>query len=234
MSKQSLKLNTADTTTTTDREEGGGFLRENVRTLGIIGLLLLVALGGIYYYFYRQGKANDQAQIELARVRSYYDKSDFPLAINGDTSKTMGGAPIHGLRYIVSEWKSTPAGKIAALYLGNSYLASGQADKAAEPFEVATGSDEPLVRSAAHAGLGAVKEAAKKYEEAAKEYEKAASEDRIELNTPQYLLDAARNYELVGKKQEAIEQYRRVATQYPDSPVNTQARMALARNNVEL
>jgi tetratricopeptide (TPR) repeat protein len=231
MAKQSLKLDTPDTT---NRNEGGGFFLGNVRLLGFIGIGLLVVLGGIYFFLSRRAVANERALVELERIRPSYDRSEFTVAINGDTSKTMGGEPIHGLRYIVDEWSSTPAGKIAALFLGNSYLATGQVQKAGEPYETAAGSDAPLVSSAAHAGLAAVAENSKKYEEAAKEYEKAASEDRVELNTPTFLIAAARNYEQAGKKEDAIELYRRVATQYSSSQANGEARLALARFDVRL
>jgi tetratricopeptide (TPR) repeat protein len=146
----------------------------------------------------------------------------------------MGGETIHGLQYVADEWGGTPAGKVAALFLGNSHMALGELDKAVKPYETATGSDSPLVRAAAHAGLAAVKEEQKKYEDAAKEFETAASEDRSELNTAEYLLGAARNYEQAGKKNEAVELYRRIATQYPNSSVNAQVHLALARHNVEL
>jgi tetratricopeptide (TPR) repeat protein len=234
MAKQSLKLGTPATAQTTDNDERGGSILENRRLLAYIGIGLLALLGGIYTFFYFQGKSNDRAQLELARIRPYYDKSEFAIAIKGDSSKMIGGAPVHGLTYIVNEWKSTQAGKIAALYLGNSYLATGQTDKAAEPFDIATGASAPLVRSAAYAGLAAVQEAAKKYEDAAKNFDKAASEDQVELNTPEYLMGAARNYEQAGNKEKAIELYRRIATQYSDAAVNTEARLALARHNVTL
>jgi tetratricopeptide (TPR) repeat protein len=234
MAKQSLTPDTPDTTDRTNREERGGFLLENTRLLGIIGIVLLVVLGGIVWFFANQGKKNDQAQVELARIRPYYDRGEFAVAISGDSSKTMGGEPVYGLRHVVEEWSGTSAGKVAALFLGNAYLATGEVEKAAEPYETATGSDSPLIRSAGHAGVGAVKEEQKKYEEAAKEYETAASEDRSELNTADYLLGAARNYEAAGKQEEAIEIYRRIATQYSTSAANAQARMALARHNEEL
>jgi tetratricopeptide (TPR) repeat protein len=234
MAKQSLIPDTPNTSDTTNRTQGGGFLLDNVRLLGIIGIVLLVVIGGITWYFYSQGKANDHAQIELGRIRPYYDRSEFATAINGDSAKKMGGEPIHGLQYIADEWSGAPAGKVAALFLGNSHMALGEVDKAIKPYETATGSESPLVRSAAHAGLGAVKEEQKKYEEAAKEYETAASEDRSEVNTAEYLLGAARNYEQAGKKDEAVEIYRRIATQYPNSSVNAQVHIALARHNVEL
>ena len=235
MAKQTSIVDTPETVETAGGEEtGGGILLGNRRLFGIIGIGLLLVLGALFLYFSTRASANDEAQVELARIRPYVERGEYVVAIRGDSSKTYGGAKIRGLEAIVGEWKSTPAGKIAALYLGNSYLALGQAEKAREPYSIATEASAELIRSAAHAGLGAVAEAAGRSEEAAKEYEKAASEDRIELNTAEYLVAAARNYERAKKNEEAIKLYKRVATEYATSQANTQARLALARHNVEL
>jgi tetratricopeptide (TPR) repeat protein len=231
MATKSSNIDTADAN---DREQDGGFLLGNIRTLGIIGIILLAAVGGIAYYLIQNAESNEKAQIALARVRPYYDRGEYALAINGDSSKTYGTEKVRGLLYIVGEWSATPAGKIAALCLGNSYLALGQPAKAREPYATATGHDAELIRSAAHAGLGAVAETEGKYDQAAEEYEKAANEDRLELNTAEYLVGAARNYERAKKTDEAIKHYRTVATQYANSSANTQARLALARYNVQL
>lgn len=234
MAKNTANIETADEIEVTRSEQGGGFLLGNMRTLGIIGFVLLAVVGAVAFYLIKGAGANDEAQLALSRVRSYYDRGEYAVAISGDSSKTMGTAKIIGLAAIVDKWASTPAGEIAALYLGNSYLALGQHEKARAPYTTATGADAELVRSAAHAGLGAVAEAAGKHEQAAEEYEKAAKEDRLELNTPEYLVGAARNYERAKKTDEAIGLYRTVATQYASSPANTQARLALARHNVQM
>jgi len=234
MAKQQSNIETTDSPEAFESSRGSGFFLNNVRTLGIIGIVLLVAVIGIVAYFFVRGNSNDRAQLELARIRPYYDRGEFQVAISGDSSKKINGERVRGLRELVEEWKGTQAGQIAALYLGNSYLATGQIAKAQEPYEIAAGSSDELLTSAAHAGMAAVAEAANKYEDAAKAYAKAASEDRLGLNTPQYLLGAARNYERAGNKDEAIKNYRVVATQYSQTSANTQARLALARFNVEL
>jgi len=222
------------TVKTVDTTGGGGFLRDNVRTLGIIGIALLVLVGVVFYFMYNRGQNNEEALVELARIRPYYDRGEFILAINGDSSRLYGTEQVRGLQQIVEDYESTPAGRIAALFLGNSYLGIGEAEKAREPFEIATDAGDEIVTSAAHAGLASVAEAANRYEEAAREFVQAASEDRLEVNTPQYLINAARNYELAGKNDEAIEQYRTVATRFAQSQANVQARLALARHGVDL
>ncbi|MDB5035910.1 MAG: Tetratricopeptide repeat-containing protein [Chlorobi bacterium] len=232
MAKRQVNLDTR--TPVPVSKEGQGFFLGNLRLLGIIGIVLLVGIIAIVLVNISSGKSNDRAQLELARIRPYYDRGDFSVAVNGDPSKKISGEKIRGLKDLVADWKSTPAGKIAALYLGNSYLALGQAKQASEPYEVAAGASDELLSSAGHAGLAAVSESAGSYDAAAKEYAKAASIDHLELNTPQYLLSAARNYEMAKNKDEAVKNYRTVATQYAQSAANAQARLALARLNVEL
>lgn len=232
--RQSNSDTAATEKTVQTANSGGGFLRDNVRTLGFIGFGLLVLVGVVFFFVFGQGKENDRALVELARIRPYYEKGEFAIAINGDSSKTINGEKVRGLRQIVDEHKGTPAGKIAALLLGNSYLGVAQPAQAKGPFDIATGAEDHLVTSAAHAGLASVAEAANRFDEAASEFAKAASEDRLELNTPQYLLNAARNYERAGKKDEAIEQYKTVATRFPQAQANAQAQLALARLGVEV
>jgi len=234
MAKNTSDIDTAETNDATGREQEGGFLLGNMRLLGIIGLVLVAIAVAFGFYLNSSAKANDEAQVALSRIRPYYDRGEYAVAINGDSSKAMGTEKIRGLAFVVDEYDGTPAGKVAALFLANSYLALGQPEKAAPHYATAAGADAELVRAAAHAGLGAVAEAAGKHEQAAEEYEKAANEDRLELNTPEYLVGAARNYERAKKTDEAIKHYRTVATQYASSPANTQARLALARHNVQL
>lgn len=223
-----------DTPDTQNNEQSESFLANNGRLFGIIGVVILVVIVGVFYFVNTSAATNDEAAMALSHIRPYYDRGEYALAINGDPSKKINNQKIRGLRSIVDEWGSTAAGKIAALLLGNSYLMTGQAAKAAEPFEIAAGAEDELVTAPANAGLAAVAETAGKFEDAAKAYERAASLDRLELNTPQYLIGAARNYERAGKNDAAKESYRKVATQFPLSPANAQARLALARFNVEL
>ncbi len=233
MANKSTNIEAPEMVESNEGEGRGGFLA-NPRLLGIIGVVLLLIVGAFWVFNYSRAKSNAQAQVELGRIRPYYDRGEYALAINGDPNKKIAGEPVKGLASLVSEWKSTPSGKIAALYLGNSYLATGKASQAREPFEEAAEADAPLVKSAAHAGLAAVAESENKFQEAAEEFAKAASEDRVELNTPEYLVAAARNFEKAGNKDEAVKNYRTVATRFSDSQANTEARLALARLGVEL
>jgi len=232
MSKQKKNV---DTIATTEAKASSGYFAGNMKMWGGIGIALLLIGGGLFYYNYSRAQANDRALIELERIHPYYSKGDFATAIKGDSVKRINNERVRGLQAIVEDYGTTPAGRIAALWLGNAYLATGQVDKAREPFQSAADASADLVASAGHAGLAAVAESKSQFEDAAREFLSAAAQDAMEVNTPRYLLGAARNFERAGKKDEAIKNYRTVATKYPQATdANMQARMALARNNVDL
>ena len=104
-------LTAADTTETGER---WGILR-NARLLAIIGVVLLAVAGGVFYFLSSRAEARAEAQLQLARVRPYYDQGEYAAAITGDSVKKIGNTKPLGLRAIVEEYSSTPAGKIAAL-----------------------------------------------------------------------------------------------------------------------
>lgn len=206
-----------------------------MRMLWIIGGLVVLAVAAVLYLRYNAAENNQQAIREIERIRPYYQNGEFKTAIEGDPSKRVGSERVRGLRDIVAEWSGTDAGKVGALMLGNALVATDQAPKATEAYNIAAESGDEMTRAAAHGGLGAVAENGKNYQEAAEHYLEAAQEDRSEVATPQYLLQAARNLERAGKKDEAIKYYRTVATKYAQAgEPSTQAKMALARNKVEL
>lgn len=228
-------------TETTSREtqfsspDATGPSRSGIRVLWIVAGVLALALVAVWYFHNVSVENNQRAIREIERIRPYYQNGEFKTAIEGDPSKRIGTERVRGLREIVGEWSGTDAGKVGALMLGNALLASDQAPKAAEPYHIAAESGDEMTRAAAHGGLGAVAESAKNYQEAAEHYLEAAQEDRSEVAAPQYLLQAARNLERAGKKDEAIKYYRTVATKYAQAgEPSVQARMALARNKVEL
>src|SRR5689334_16211102 len=123
MANKPVNANTSKARESDDSGERLGILR-NVRLLGIIGIVLIAVGVGVFYLLHSRAESNRDAQMELYRIRRYYDQGEFAAAITGDSIKPMGPAKPRGLKYIVEEWGGTPAGKVAALYLGNSYLAT--------------------------------------------------------------------------------------------------------------
>lgn len=206
----------------------------NLKLLGIIGAVILVAAGG-WFFFNRQAQASEaEASIALGRITSYMNRGDYEKAIQGDQALLINNRPIMGLVAIVDEYGSTNAGKRAALMLGNAYMLTEKPAEAAEAFRTAAESGDELTRAAALAGIASVAEAEGKYEEAAAGYDEAAAALTSDISRPIYLFAAAKNYEKASKQETAIERYREIAMQYPMSEQNNIARLALARHGVEI
>lgn len=215
-------------------EGGGASLSGKLRILGIIGGVVVLVVAGILYFNWQARADNEQAATELGRIRPYFEQGDYAKAIDGDPAKLIGGKPVRGLAAIARDYGSTEAGKAAALNLGDAYMATERFDEAAEAYEIAADAGDNTMKAAGLVGLAAVAEAEGKPAEAAAHYENAATTYTAEFSTPLYLLGAALNYEKAGQNDKAIEHYREIVTRYYESDQTNQARLALARLNVEI
>lgn len=205
-----------------------------LKILGIIGGVVVLVVAGILYFNWRGRANNEQAATEFGRIRPYYEQADFAKAIDGDPTKMIGGKTVRGLAAIVGDYGSTKAGKAAALNLGDAYMATDRYADAAKAYKVAADASDNTVKAAGLAGLAAVAEAEGKSAEAAAHYEDAAAVYASDLVAPLYLLGAALNYEKAGQNEKAVENYRQIVVRYSDSEQTSQARLALARLNVEI
>lgn len=238
LEKRAREIGTNEAEESRTGTEVSGFDRKLLLPV-VGGGVLLVAL--ISWFMLRDAGTSDTelAAMELGRLEQAISEQDFAAQIAGDPSTIIDGTPIRGLPGIVDEYGDTKAGRAAALQLGEAYLVTGDPAKATEAYETAAAADDNLVRAAALAGLASVAESEGNFEAAAGRYDEAiALYDREQMQAdlirPLYLLAAARNYEAAGKKDEAIERYRSVATLYPASQQNSAARFALARYGEEI
>lgn len=202
------------------------------------GLLLVAAIA---WFMLRGTGASDSemAAMELGRLTTMIASGDHAGAIAGDPTTLIDGRPVRGLEAIVDEYKGTEGGRVAALHLGEAYLATGDPAKARSAYDVARSSEKDLIRAAALVGLASVAEEEGNFEAAAGHYDEAIAlyeldDVQADLLRPLYLLAAARNYEAAGNQEEAIERYRSVATLYPSSQQTSAARLALARYGEEI
>jgi len=199
----------------------------------VLGAVLLIGFG---YYFYSgmQETTNEEAMTALSRISSYYETGQFQKALDGDPTRSIRGGKVIGLKDIVSEYGSTPAGTFAALYAGTSLLNLGKFSEAVSYFETASNSDDPTVSAGGKAGLAACKEETKNYEEAAGLYEVAAGPKDGPLYE-RYALFAALNYEKASSngsgtaKEKAITLFKGLIAKNSGSEYTSEAKMGLAR-----
>lgn len=197
----------------------------------IVGAVIAIAVVAVGYWWYTSAKAqeNEAANIALSRIRATYESGDFEKALTGKGLPPIDGGAVLGLQSIVEQYGSTDAGKVAALMAGTAYLNIGKAAEARGAFEIAQGSNAPVVMVGALNGLGACAELDKDLAAAASYYEKAADAGNRSGLEPRSLIYAAMAYEKAGNTQKAGELYTTVAKKYAQSDMSQPARAGLAR-----
>ncbi|MFZ5554213.1 MAG: tetratricopeptide repeat protein [Bacteroidota bacterium] len=186
------------------------YIRQNKRSLAIIGGAIVVILVGFYGYLklYKQ-PLEAEAKNVMWKAEYYFRVDSFNLAINGD-----GTNP--GFLQIADEYSGTEAGDLALYYLGVCYLNTGQYEAAIENFESTDLEDDILSVMAigqcgdAYIELGNIDEAIAKYEEAIEKNENG-------FTTPLYLKKAALAYEDKNDFAKAAEYYQRIYDEYESS-----------------
>jgi len=206
---------------------------ENQRTVIGAGVVLVLIIGGVFYYATQKKKNNELASTYMTRVEQFFVNGDYRHAIDGDKTRHVQGEVIHGLKQIVDDYGSTDVGSHAALLLADSYYYLGKYDSADMAYDKAITST-PEMAAAVDAGHAAVLEAKGNKIEAAKLFESAAKRNKDNPLTPDYTLDAARDYQQTGKKDDAVKLYKEVIQDYENSQFDDYAKRALLQMNVEL
>ena len=169
----------------------------------------------------------------LSRIVTVYQMSDWRTAIDGDKKHTVQGEPVKGLKEIVDQYGSTQAGEMAKVYLGNCYYYLGKLDSAKTVFE-SVSSSQGLVKASVEAGKATIFAEKGNKAEAAKLFSTAASLDKTNPMNADYTLAAARNFEQVGKKDEAVKAYKQLLEEYPGTTFDDAAKRALIKLDVDL
>lgn len=196
-------------------------------------VLVLVIIGGLVYYASEQRKANLEASTVLSHVTNYYASGDYRHAIDGDPTQKIQNKPVIGLRQIVADYGSTPAGSQAALFLANSYYYLGKLDSAEKCFDKVS-TDYPLLIASVEAGKAAILEQRGNKADAAKLFESAAKRDANNPMNADYSLAAARDLQQAGNKEDAIRIYRKLLEDYSGTQFDDAAKRALLGLNVPL
>lgn len=192
------------------------------RTLvyGILAGIVVIIVAAVGYVFY-QSKQSERADELLGQIVSLYEQGSYQEALDGTGDRT-------GLLEIADEYGSTDAGNLAHFYAADALFQLGEYDRALEHFNDYDKSED-LIGASAIAGQAAVYENKGEYRRAADLYRRAALHFENELNSPQYLLNAGRSYELAGDFGEAQEVYEMIRDDYSESNLATNIEVYIAR-----
>jgi tetratricopeptide (TPR) repeat protein len=199
------------------------YLTENWKIAVIAIVIIFGGLGaytGIRYY---KNYTNTKNQEALDRAIESFKKGNGldseGVALLEKISKKSG-----------KSWTSLAA----RLYLGNHFFKQALYDRALEEYEsiVSSKADviDPLVKELALLGAGYSLEQLHKYPEAIKYFMEVA-DDSNSIFGDSALISAARCYEQEGKSESAVELYKRVEAEHPDSPYLSEVKSILGERD---
>jgi predicted negative regulator of RcsB-dependent stress response len=133
------------------------------------------------------------------------------------------------LQQIIERYSGTDAAQEAVLTLAQVRMVNGQHQLAATALEefVASGPRAKFV-APAHGLLAAADEGLGRFGDAAENYMISSRAADLDVLKAQYLVHAARTYDLAGEREKALEQLRLVVKEYGETALATEATIRLA------
>ena len=194
-----------------DFSNTGGFIRENQKSLTFIGgaITAMVLIYFAYQNFYlapRELKASNQMYV----AQDFWAKKQWDKAINGDA-----GYP--GFVKIISEYSNTKSANLAYYYLGTAYLNKGDFKKAIDNLNNYKGGDA-MTAAESYGDIGDAYVELKDYDKAETYFKKAVGKSNNKFLTPIYLKKSGLVYEQQRDYKAADDSYKKIKTDYPESP----------------
>lgn len=149
------------------------------------------------------------AQTAIFRAEQLFEIDDYATALNGDGNNA-------GFLDVINEYGSTKTGNLARYYAGICYLNTGDFNNAIKYLGEYKGKDQ-IVRPLAIGAMGDAYMELDNAAEAAKCYERAANETANSFTGPMFLMRAGLAYEMVENYKKALDMYKTIKAEYPNS-----------------
>jgi tetratricopeptide (TPR) repeat protein len=192
---------------------------------GLGGVLVVVLLVIGYYKFIREPRIQE-AWSEAYKAEFYFEKDSFNLALNGD------GAYL-GFLDIIDDYGRTPMENAANYYAGVCYMRLGDYEVAIEYLEDFD-SDDPMVGAMAINLIGDAYMELGDMDEALDHYLEASEQANNEFLSPVFLMKAGQTYELLNNYQEAINIYKKIESEFYDTPQQREIEKYIKRCEMKL
>lgn len=180
----------------------------------LIGIATIVALIGIGYYVTQilMPERETEAQDAMFMAQINFEKKNFDLALNGDSKSK-------GFNYVKENFSFTKASKLAGMYAGICNLNLGKFDKAIEDLK-GFSTDVEEVQAVAYGALADAYAEKNNMAEAVTYYEKSARATKNASLAPRLILKAGKAYEQKKDMAKAIEMYKFLKTEFPNTQEN--------------
>jgi TolA-binding protein len=186
----------------------------------IIAVIVLVA-GYFGYQELSVKPTQKKAANALAFAQQNFQRDSITAALDGE-----GNRP--GFVKIASKYGGTPAGNLANYYAGVCYLQQGDIKKAIKHLKEFNSKGTSLTPAAAGALADAYMEDGK-VKDSISQYQTASADEKNTALTPIYLLRLAMAYEMNKQPEKAIDAYKKLRDNYPQSQQAREVDKNLAR-----
>jgi len=198
------------------------YIEENQKSLTIIVLAIIIIVGGYLGYkrFVVSPKENE-AKSQMWMAEQYFAKDSFNLALTGDGNYL-------GFLDIIDEYSITKSANLANYYSGICYLQLGQYEDAIEylkQFE----SDDIMIAPIAYGAIGDSYLELENIDDALVFYKKAVNISENNFTTPVYLMKLGFVYEETEDYKKALEVYKRIEKDFPNTTEGRQIAKYIAR-----
>lgn len=193
------------------------FLERHGKKMLIALVVVIAVVGGYFAYtnIYLTSRSSE-ASADMYRAQMCFEIDSFAMAVNG----IQGPEGFMGFEEVATQYSSLTQGKLARHYAGICYLQMGEFQKALTSFEQfeALGGGVGEVINAQNRGLmGDCYVEMGDVSRGAEFYAKAASESQTLAVAPMYLHKAAIANCSLGNYAVALEQFKAIESQYPES-----------------
>ncbi|MFB3884993.1 MAG: YfgM family protein [Thermodesulfobacteriota bacterium] len=182
------------------------FITRHGRRIVSGGIVLLIILSAVFLYLRWEKKSEEEAYRKFSLAESLYQMVSSPYR---EGSPSDYKSVLDKFDEVVKKFPKTSYGKLSLLYQGNIHLRLGEFEEAIGSYQafLQKAGREKLYRTFAMEGLGYSYEGKKEYERAVQSYEKVLGEGETFQLGDAYL-SMGRCYEKLGKKKEALENYK--------------------------
>lgn len=182
------------------------FLTHHIKSIAAGGIVVLIILLSVFFYQRWEKKNEEEAYQKFSLAVEIYQMVSSPSR-EGSPSEYKN--VLEKFDEVITKFSRTFPGKTSFLYKGNIHLRLGEFEEATKSYQnfLQKAGKRKLYRLFAMEGLGYAYEGKKDYEKALQAYQKVLEEGE-NFQLANAYLNMGRCYEKLGKKKEALENYK--------------------------